>query len=119
MLQTQKNRNKVNSNKDYYARFHRLTVWGVGLFFAFNQENFMNTPNDQKQEVTIETLPPLFDTKTLSTALGLTSAWAEHARWKGTGPNFIRVGGAVRYRREDVLQWLEKGTRSSTFSISK
>ena len=108
-----------NSNKDYYARFHRLTVCGVGLFFAFNQEKFMNNPNDQKQEVTIETLPPLFDTKTLSTALGLTPAWAEHARWKGTGPNFIRVGGAVRYRRDDVLQWLEKGTRSSTFSISK
>jgi predicted DNA-binding transcriptional regulator AlpA len=79
----------------------------------------MNNPNDQKQEVTIETLPPLFDTKTLTTALGLTPAWAEHARWKGTGPNFIRVGGAVRYRRDDVLQWLEKGTRSSTFSISK
>ena len=32
----------------------------------------MKNHNDQKQEVTIETLPPLFDTKTLSTALGLT-----------------------------------------------
>lgn len=82
----------------------------------------MNNPNDQKQEateVTIETLPPLFDTKTLTTVLGLTPAWAEHDRWKGTGPKFIRVSGPVRYRREDVLKWLEKGTRSSTFSISK
>ncbi len=76
----------------------------------------MSNPNDKKQEVTIETFPPLFDTKTLTTALGLTQAWAEHARWKGTGPKFIRVGGAVRYRREDVLEWLDSETRSSTFS---
>ena len=43
----------------------------------------MNNPNDQKQEVTeitIETLPPLFDSKTLAAALGLTLAWAEHSR---------------------------------------
>ena len=119
MHQTQKNRNKVNSNKDFTPDFTDLLSGESGFFFAFNMEKFMNNPNDQKQEVTIETLPPLFDTKTLSTALGLTPAWAEHARWKGTGPNFIRVGGAVRYRRDDVLQWLEKGTRSSTFSVSK
>ena len=70
-------------------------------------------------EITLDNMPPLMDTKTLAKVLALTPAWAEHARWKGTGPNFIRVGGAVRYRRDDVLQWLEKGTRSSTFSISK
>ena len=39
----------------------------------------MNNPDDQKQEVTIETLPPLFNTKTLTTALGLTPAWVEDA----------------------------------------
>jgi|GEM_PF-5775121 predicted DNA-binding transcriptional regulator AlpA len=74
---------------------------------------------NEKQAVTIETLPPLFDSKTLVTALGLTVSWAEHSRWKGTGPNFVRIGGAVRYRREDVLEWIEKQTRTSTFSNSK
>lgn len=31
------------------------------------------------------------------------------ARWagEGKGPRFVRLGGAVRYRREDVVAWLE------------
>lgn len=31
------------------------------------------------------------------------------ARWagEGKGPKFVRLGGAVRYRREDVLAWIE------------
>ncbi len=31
------------------------------------------------------------------------------ARWavEGKGPKFIKLGGAVRYRRDDVLAWLE------------
>ena len=38
------------------------------------------------------------------------------ARWavEGTGPRFMKLGGAVRYRREDVLDWIrgnEAGTR--------
>ena len=77
-----------------------------------------NAQNDQ-QNITIENLPPLFDTKTLVNAFGLTVAWAEHSRWKGTGPKFIRIGGAVRYKREDVLEWIEQRTCSSTLSISK
>lgn len=30
------------------------------------------------------------------------------ARWaaESKGPRFVRMGGAVRYRREDVLAWL-------------
>lgn len=31
-------------------------------------------------------------------------------RWKGTGPRYIKLspgrGGRIRYRREDVQQWL-------------
>lgn len=31
------------------------------------------------------------------------------ARWagEGRGPKFVKLGGAVRYRRADVLAWLE------------
>lgn len=31
------------------------------------------------------------------------------ARWaaEGKGPKFIRLGSAVRYRRDDVLAWIE------------
>ena len=79
----------------------------------------MTNTQKEQQNITIETLPPLFDTKTLVVALGLTVAWAERSRWKGKGPKFVRVGRAVRYKREDVLEWLEQRTCSSTLSISK
>lgn len=31
------------------------------------------------------------------------------ARWAcyGGGPKFIKLGGSVRYRREDVLAWID------------
>jgi len=31
------------------------------------------------------------------------------ARWagEGKGPKFVRLGGAVRYRRDDVLAWID------------
>ena len=31
------------------------------------------------------------------------------ARWRaeGIGPRFIRIGRSVRYRRDDVLAWIE------------
>ncbi len=38
------------------------------------------------------------------------------ARWaaEGTGPKFVKLGGAIRYRRDDVLSWIrghETGAR--------
>ncbi len=29
-------------------------------------------------------------------------------RWKKTGPRYVKVGGAVRYRVEDLMAWLDK-----------
>ncbi|MFC9631397.1 helix-turn-helix transcriptional regulator [Streptomyces mirabilis] len=38
-------------------------------------------------------------------------------RWKGTGPRYIKLspgrGGRIRYRRSDVLAWLESGQSRS------
>jgi predicted DNA-binding transcriptional regulator AlpA len=47
--------------------------------------------------------------------LGVTTKALEAWRYRGGGPPFIRVGGKlVRYRRGDVLAWLESRRRSST-----
>ena len=35
-------------------------------------------------------------------------------RVKGEGPPFVRLGRAIRYRRPDIVQWLEARTRQST-----
>lgn len=35
-------------------------------------------------------------------------------RVKGIGPKFIKIGRLVRYRTDDLDQWLQAQTRSST-----
>lgn len=39
--------------------------------------------------------------------IGKSEAWAERQRWAKTGPAYIKLGRAVRYRAGDVLAWLE------------
>jgi predicted DNA-binding transcriptional regulator AlpA len=40
--------------------------------------------------------------------LGLTEQWLQVARARNTGPGFIKLGEkSVRYRREDVRQWID------------
>ncbi|MET9083754.1 helix-turn-helix domain-containing protein [Streptomyces sp. NPDC004237] len=47
----------------------------------------------------------------------LTVSTLKDKRWKGTGPRFIKLspgrGGRIRYRRGDVLAWLESGQSRS------
>lgn len=57
----------------------------------------------------------LIDTKTLSRWLGVSQQWCEIARHRGYGPKFVRLGKRrVRYRRIDVLSWLETRRHSCT-----
>ena len=35
-------------------------------------------------------------------------------RWSGDGPPFIKLGGAVRYRRSDLEAYIEAQRRQST-----
>ncbi|WP_246166883.1 helix-turn-helix transcriptional regulator [Marinobacter salinexigens] len=53
------------------------------------------------------TMPRLWDQKTLAAYLGKSTAWCERARWAGEGPRFIKLGRHVRYRAEDVLEWID------------
>lgn len=46
---------------------------------------------------------------------GITPGQAEQMRFHGTGPKFIKVTGhQVRYRWEDIEEWLESRTKSRT-----
>jgi predicted DNA-binding transcriptional regulator AlpA len=40
--------------------------------------------------------------------LGVSPAWCERGRWAGYGPKFIKLGRLIRYRKGDVLTWLEQ-----------
>ena len=42
--------------------------------------------------------------------LGLSSRTLQAWRGKNTGPAFVRVGRAVRYRRRDLIAWMDANT---------
>ena len=39
---------------------------------------------------------------------GLTRRFLELSAWRGDGPPMIKLGRAVRYKRADVLAWIEQ-----------
>ena len=46
--------------------------------------------------------------------LGLEQSTLANWRWSGRGPVHIKVGGRVRYRLVDLLEYLEAHSRKST-----
>lgn len=50
----------------------------------------------------------------LSEWLGTTSGNLAQMRYLGTGPKFVKLGRAVRYRQSDVEAWLVAQTRQQT-----
>ncbi len=45
---------------------------------------------------------------------GLCPQTLQNWRYKGIGPKFIKVGGAIRYRIKDLEKYLDDNTRQST-----
>lgn len=60
------------------------------------------------------TMPRLWSQKDLAAYLNKSTYWCERARWAGEGPKFVKIGRCIRYKPEDVLEWLEQQTRRST-----
>lgn len=46
--------------------------------------------------------------------LGVKVSTLANWRWSGRGPAYLKVGGKVRYRAEDLASWLDSQTRRST-----
>lgn len=53
-------------------------------------------------------LPSLLNQQEVASYLDKSIAWCERARWDGSGPPYIKVGRAVRYRADDLLAWIEE-----------
>lgn len=51
-----------------------------------------------------------FDTEAAARLIGLSSSWLAHARIRGEGPPFLRIGGRVFYSRPALLSWLTSNT---------
>jgi predicted DNA-binding transcriptional regulator AlpA len=60
------------------------------------------------------TLPRLLHTRDAAKILGVSTAWLERKRWEGKPPRYVRIGGAdgraVRYRENDLLNYIEENT---------
>jgi predicted DNA-binding transcriptional regulator AlpA len=50
----------------------------------------------------------LLTAKQAACYLSISTKWLANQRWQGTGPKFLRVGGAIRYRVSDLEQFLEE-----------
>ena len=46
--------------------------------------------------------------------LRLSERTLERHRTAGTGPRFCALGRAIRYRRRDLADWIERAARQST-----
>ena len=53
----------------------------------------------------------LLDTPTLAEEFQTSEPTIVSWRQNGTGPDYIRVGRLIRYRRSDVDRWLEENTQ--------
>ena len=61
----------------------------------------------------------LLSTVDMSIWLGVSAQWLEIGRTRGYGPTFIRIGPRrVRYRRQDVLEWLAARSYQCTSEYS-
>lgn len=63
----------------------------------------------------IQTSPsPYVNTKQAAKYLGLSHQYLEIARHKGDGPQYIKLAKAVRYRLEDLDDWMKSHTQKHT-----
>jgi hypothetical protein len=59
-------------------------------------------------------LESLATTAQTAAYLNCSEALLERRRWDGTGIPYLKIGRAVRYRKSDVLAYLEGKSRTST-----
>ena len=49
--------------------------------------------------------------------LGMSVSFLNQARMKGTGPRYLKIGGRVRYRPEDIDAWLGAQARNRVWNF--
>jgi hypothetical protein len=58
--------------------------------------------------------PVLLDETNAARILGLSVKTLRRWRWAGKGPAFLKIGGAVRYDRDDLEGFIASARRTST-----
>lgn len=71
------------------------------LLPVLEQMKFVSVPKKEAAE-------ELWDTKQTGKYLGLAAITLEMYRPEGRGPDFLRIGNRIRYRKSDVIAFAEK-----------
>lgn len=56
--------------------------------------------------------------KDVAEMLCISESWLEQVRLRGGGPEYIKIGRNVRYKRDDVIRWIDMQRRISTSQTS-
>lgn len=64
-------------------------------------------------------LSALFTQETICAVLACSPGKAERDRWNGSGAPFIKIGGAVRYKKSDVIAYVNAHKRQQSTTKSK
>jgi hypothetical protein len=78
--------------------------------------------NDRQEHLELFYAAPenaLFDQITIAHIRGCSPALLERDRWEGKNIPFVKLGRAVRYRKGDVLNWLNQHKPQQSTSESK
>lgn len=77
------------------------------LLSACNADQNKSLGVDGMQNTTLEHLPDLSTRKEIAEVTQFSIPTL--ARWsvEGKGPRSVRIGRAIRYRKQDVLEWLD------------
>jgi hypothetical protein len=81
----------------------------------------MNTPKtrlDLLAEFYAAPSDSLFTQTTLCAVMDCSDALAERNRWAGNGVPFIKINRAVRYRKSDILAYLDKQKTSLSTTLN-
>ena len=63
-------------------------------------------------------MTPLLNEIEAAKQLCLTTHTLRKWRWLGKGPNFIKIGSAVRYEQEEITTFIGKSLKKSTSELT-
>jgi predicted DNA-binding transcriptional regulator AlpA len=71
--------------------------------------------SSNKPNSSVNASEELLTDRQVAKILNCSRAWCQRKRWEGGGPDYLKLGRSVRYRKSDLLAWIDAHTnRRST-----
>lgn len=67
------------------------------------------------QSLEVQKKSGLLDTRLAAEYIGKSTSWLNKSRMSGTGPTYLKLGGGVKYRIEDLDEWLNSWRRTAVY----